>query len=179
MKEIIRKKIQFDDTSVSGYDAYKNAGYIINDSSYFLAIHLNNNIEYFQGKITDRSDLTLNIIKDYSIKESFLITAIKNLLKQKRYLNLMYEFSHELIDSEEFNKELEVNESKYLINADFKIKDLEHLSALLKIIDEIDEEFNEEDLTEIFSIENSFVIKNFGNSKHTTCIEGSAKRIEK
>lgn len=158
------------DTSSNEFDSYKNAGFIVNSNSFLFAIERDNNIECIQGKVDHKVSTVFHIFQEFSEKEKIYVRAIKNLMKQRRYLNLMYEYSHQMINDEEFNKELDQNESKYLIVADEVLDKYSKVKTLAKVIDNIEEDLNEEDLTEIFSVENSFVftsylsIKNKGNS---------------
>ncbi|GEM_PF-4640571 len=158
------------DTSSNEIDSYKNAGFIVNKNSFLFAIERDNNIECIQGKVDNKISTVFHIFHEFSEKEKVYIRAIKNLIKQRRYLHLMYEYSHQMIDDEEFNNELENNESKYLIVADEVLDRVSKVKTLAKVIENIAEDLDEEDLTEIFSVENSFVFtsylsyKNKGNS---------------
>lgn len=120
--------------------------------SFVFAIQKQNHFNYIEGELNPFTENIFNILKENSEKEYFYIKAIENLLKQKEYLNLAYQMSHNLITDEEFNNELEQNEDKYLIKIDDNL-DVNRFKLLLKIISKIKYNFSDDDVFEIFSFE--------------------------
>ncbi len=149
----------YDETTLSDFDSFNNPEFIVEDTLFFLAIQKRSEVKCLSGKLNSSSKDFFHFITESYEKEKFYIKAIKNLLKQKRYLNLMYEFSHELISADEFNKELEENESQYLIDANESIGSISGFEAFLKVLENLKENLSEEDLTEMFSLEDPLTFK--------------------
>lgn len=162
MSDIIKSESEYfkGNTLDSNYETYQNSGYVLSDSSFLFALSKKDNIEIIQGKLNPTTETLFNIVKENYEKEKFYVIAIKNLLKQKKYSNLIYELTNNLINEEEFNFELSENEESYLIKVNNNLDSIEKVKTLLKVIQNINENFNEEDLMEIFSISDSFVYKN-------------------
>ena len=70
-------------------------------------------------------------------KEELMLQAMKNLYKEIGFKNLAYQLDTKQITEEEYDKELEENESKYVIDAPSRKASLEELSNMIKIIEEI------------------------------------------
>jgi hypothetical protein len=161
MNNIISDKEKFivKTTSDTNFETYQSSGYINSDSSFLFAVSKKNNVELIQGNLTPYADSLFSIFKDNFHKEKFYITAIKNLIKQKNYINLIYELTNELIDEEEFSEELTKNEDKYLIKIDNNLDNLDKIQSLINVLQNIDEDLAEEDLIELFSVKDSNVLK--------------------
>lgn len=136
--------------------------YIIeHDDSFFFAKSNYNKIsfnDYIENDFTEFID----IISKYSNRETLYVKAIKNLLKQKEYVNLMYQLSNELISNEEFNNELDQNEDKYLIKIDQDLN-LDNYKAIVEILENLKQDFTEDDVSEIFSLKTGFISKKLKN----------------
>ncbi|MGE0932488.1 hypothetical protein [Peijinzhouia sedimentorum] len=168
MNEFSNSDYLVDKTTHSDFNTYQNSGYIVNDSSFLFAISRNDQIDVIKGKVNRSTETLFSLLKDNYEREKYYITAIKNLLKQKNYINLIYELTNNLINEEEFNFELSENESKYLIKANEQLDSLHKIKTLINVLNNIDENLHEEDLIEIFSISDSFIFKNialFSKSK--------------
>ena len=148
-----------DQTNYSDYYTYQNSGYIVNDPSFLFAISKNNQVDVVHGKLNNSTEALFSLLKENYDKERFYVTAIKNLIKQKRYLNLIYELTNNIIDEDEFDDELTKNESNYLIKANENIDSSDKIRNLLNILKSLDEDLSEDDLVEIFSISDSCVFK--------------------
>lgn|SRR5690606_7335476 len=157
----------FEDSTYSESDIFSNSEFILEDASFFVAIHQSNHVNCYHGKLNHSSTSFFHLLTENYEKERFYVKAIKNLLKQKRYLNLMYEYSHELISEQEFNKELEENESNYLIEANERLDSLNAFSSLVKVLGNIGESLSEEDLTEMFSLEDPLTFKKLEMYHHS------------
>lgn len=144
-----------------------NSDYIPATDSFVFAIQKQKSVSFIQGDLNPFTENIFYILKENSEKENLYIRAIENLLKQKEYLNLAYQMSHNLISNEEFHDELENNEDKYLIRVDDTF-DINRFKLLLKIIDKIKYDFSDDDVSEIFSIEanNISAYLNLNNKKH-------------
>lgn len=146
-------------TIYSDYNSYQNSGYIVNDSSFLFAINKKDQINIIHGKLNNSTETLFSLLKENYDKEKFYVTAIKNLIKQKKYLNLIYELTNNMIDEEEFNNELTNNESNYLIKANEQLNSFNKVRNLLNVINNINEDLSEEDLVEVFSISDPYVFK--------------------
>ena len=149
---------------------FRDKGYIVSESTFIFATSKKDELSVIHGELNKTSETIFDIIKNNYEKEKIYITAINNLLKQKKYLNLAYELSNDFITEEEFNEELEFNESQYLIKADDKLTNYNKIENLLNIINKINYDFQEDDLMEIFSISNTLIfnhkqINNFSDDK--------------
>lgn len=167
MSDIIKSESEslYKESVDSNYETYRNSGYLVSDSSFLFAVNKRNTIEIIHGKLNQTSETLFSLVKDNYEKEKLYITAIKNLLKQKKYSNLIYELTNKLIDENEFSTELSENEDLYLIKVNDNLDSIEKIKTLITVIQNIDTDFNEEDLMEIFSINDSFVLKNL-NIQH-------------
>lgn len=126
--------------------------YELPQDSFVFAVQKNEDIHLVQGEGNNFTKAFFEIMQENENKEFFYLKAIKNLLKQKEYLNLLYQVSNDLITDEEFNDELENNEDKYLINID-NILDSTNFKVVSKILDKIGDNFTDDDISEIFSLE--------------------------
>jgi hypothetical protein len=97
-------------------------------------------------------DFFFNQVNDYQKREHFYVTAIRNLLKQRNFLSLINQYDNNLIDDNFFSSELDENSSKYIIEVN-EILDIEKIQTLSKIIDKLDIDLIESDLSEIFSVD--------------------------
>lgn len=158
--KLINNQYSLKESSFSDLDTYQNSGYLLQDSSFLFAVNNRDTINVIEGKLDNTTEMLFNLLKDNHEREKIYVTAIKNLIKQKNYLNLIYELSNDLIDEEEFNDELENNESQYLINVAQNLNSTNKLKNLINVLNNIDENFNEEDLMEVFSISDAFIFKN-------------------
>lgn len=93
-----------------------------------------------------------NQVSGYQQREFFYIKAINNLLKQRNFLSLVNQYDNNLIDDEYFSNELEENQQKYVIEVDEKL-DFEKIRILSSIIEKLNAELHESDLSELFSID--------------------------
>jgi hypothetical protein len=134
------------------FESNFNSEYVPMSDSFVFAIQKQKNISIIQGELNPFIENFFYILKENFEKENLYIKAIENLLKQKEYLNLVYQASHDLISNEEFNEELENNEDKYLIKIEDDI-DKKRLRLVLKILEKIKYNFSDDDISEIFSIE--------------------------
>ncbi len=161
MNNLISEKDKYivKSSSDTYFETYQSSGYINSDSSFLFAINKKNNIELVQGKLTPSTESLFAIFKDNFEKEKFYVTAIKNLIKQKNYINLIYELTNELIDEEEFNNELSNNEDKYLIKINNNLDSIGKVHSLINVLQQINEDLGEEDLMELFSVPDSFIVK--------------------
>lgn len=167
MSKLINNEYLVKESTYSDFDTYQNSGYLLKDSSFLFAVNNSNKINFIQGSINNTTETLFNLLKENNEREKIYVTAIKNLIKQKKYVNLIYELTNELIDEDEFNFELNENESQYLIKATQKLDSNSKVENLFSVLNRIDENFNEEDLMEVFSISDAFVLKNiiFNNTE--------------
>lgn len=100
----------------------------------------------------------IDVISNYANKETFYLKAIKNLIKQKEYINLMYQLSNDLITDEEFSEELDKNENKYLIKIDQELT-IKNYKSIVEILYKLKEDFTEDDVAEVFSLKTRFICK--------------------
>ena len=84
-------------------------------------------------------------------KEKLYIKAVNNLRKQKNYLQLIIELESEMITEEEFEEELNANEKRYLIEIEDKEDNLD-LEQIFDIVQNVEGEITESDISELFSI---------------------------
>ncbi|MGY5846009.1 hypothetical protein ACW6QP_01205 [Salegentibacter sp. HM20] len=145
--------------STNEYLELDDSDYLIeeDESFFFTRYHIHGS--YINENLSN--DLT-DLILDFSNKETFYIKAIKNLIKQKEYINLMYQLSNDLISNEEFSEELDRNESKYLIKIDQELN-INNYKAIVGILNKLKEDFTEDDVSEVFSLKTRFtnrVLKN-------------------
>jgi len=125
--------------------------YELPQDSFVFAIQKSHHINIIQGDLNGFSENIFDILQENNNKEKFYIKAIKNLLKQKEYINLLYQVSNELISDEEFSNELTENEDKYLINIENSL-DRTNFKVISGIIDNIGNNFTDDDVSEIFSL---------------------------
>ncbi len=136
-------------SSLSKYTfSFESKKYFPENNSCIFAKQYNNVISILQGQAVNYLQ---NILKDYKEKERLYIKAINNLIKQKEYLNLLYQVSNQLITEEEFSQELEENENKYLIHVNEKL-DVKKLELLSEIISNLEEDLSDDDISEIFAV---------------------------
>ena len=171
MSKLINNEYLLKESTYSDFDTNQNTGYLQKDSSFLFAVNNSNKINVIQGSINNTTETLFNLLKENNEREKIYITAIKNLIKQKKYVNLIYELTNDLIDEDEFNFELNENESQYLIKATQKLDSNSKVENLFSVLNRIDENFNEEDLMEVFSITDAFVLKNiiFNNTEKNNC----------
>jgi hypothetical protein len=131
--------------------SFDNEEYIPANDSFLFAIKTQSKLNILQGEVNHYTENVFQILQENQEKEFFYIKAIKNLIKQKEYLNLLYQVSNELITEEEFSFELDQNEEKYLIDISEKLT-TKKLKLLSNIIDNLNEKLSEDDVSELFSI---------------------------
>ncbi|KXH85822.1 hypothetical protein [Chryseobacterium kwangjuense] len=163
MSDNIDFELKINETHFSSYDSYINCGYLCsNDLSLTSRTSLNIKINFTKA---DFHIPIYEMARNYYEKEQVYITAIRNLLKQKRYLSLVYELSNDYISEDEFNEELENNEDNYLIKVNNRLDSINKVNNLISVINKIDVSFEEEDLLEIFSISGSLMYKSLLSHK--------------
>lgn len=87
-----------------------------------------------------------------STKEQLYITAIQNLQKQVRYLQLSYTLQSGTISEEEFEQEIESNPDKYTVEVKL-LDDQSILPVLNEVILQIGNDLSVDEVMEIFSID--------------------------
>lgn len=113
---------------------------------------LYNNCENEENDFNYSFNFFFNQVSDYQQREFFYIKAINNLLKQRNFLSLVNQYDNNLIDDEYFSTELEENQQKYVIEVNEKL-DFEKIRILSSIIEKLNAELHESDLSELFSID--------------------------
>lgn len=113
-------------------------------------------------KIKDMA-YTLNNINTTSIKENFYITAIRNLIKKAQFLQLVNQLSEKGITEEDFEKELEFNSSKYIIETNYLSNNTD-IFILSEIVESIGSELSVDDVAEMFSFEFNSLNKSLKNA---------------
>jgi hypothetical protein len=109
---------------------------------------------FFISKNPEMNQLT---ILPYSLykqgrKEDLFLTAIRNLRKKINFISLNNEYQNGDISEDEFEKELEVNQHKYVVNVS-ALKDKIDLEILQEIIPKIDDDITIDEAAEVFSID--------------------------
>ena len=125
---------------------------ISSEDSFVFVTKKNNQFEFLCGELTSNIENAYGIILSSLHKEIFYVKAIKNLIKQKEYINLLYQHRSNLITDEEFSIELDNNESKYLIDVDQDLK-MENIGVIFDIYKKLDIDLTDDELSEIFSID--------------------------
>ncbi|MDR6302184.1 hypothetical protein [Mesonia maritima] len=138
--------------------SFDSDDYISPSDSFVFAIQSKDEINIVHGQVNDYTENIFHILQENHEKETFYIKAIKNLIKQKEYLNLLYQVSNEFISEEEFNLELDKNEEKYLININEKLTSRK-LKLLSNIIDNLEEPLSEDEVSEMFSVRTNRIEK--------------------
>lgn len=128
----------------------------INISKYFESYETNISISpkwnvEDDNLINSNYELFFSEVNDQHQKEYFYLKAIKNLIKQRDFLTLINQYDNSLINDEEFSLEIENHSEKYSINVDETLN-LENIKILSNIIEKLNIELHESDITEIFSI---------------------------
>jgi hypothetical protein len=85
-------------------------------------------------------------------RESLYITAIRNLRKKIRFMNLNFDYQNDFITEDEFQKELNEHQDKYFINVSL-LSDKFELDCITKIVNNIDDDLTIDDIADIFSID--------------------------
>ena len=85
-------------------------------------------------------------------KEFYYITAITNLIKKTEFLQLLIQLEEKSITEEEYEKEIEDNPSKYIIDTDY-LKSQDDLTLISEIVNKIGVSMRTDDVAEIFSLE--------------------------
>lgn len=121
--------------------------------SFLIATTENNKINCVQGVLTPRFRNWFSSFSIHESKEELYLTALDNLLKKVDYLHLTLQLDQNLIDEEEFDKELEENEDKYLIkiNHDFNSVDLQLIMSITSKLK--NRKFSSDEISEIFSVD--------------------------
>jgi len=152
----------FFEKTTQGFTDILDDKYVESDDSMFFSIGINQKFDFFDKLNNQHSENIFELIQEITTKEAFYIKAINNLLRQKEYINLMYQFQTKQISSDEFSDELNTNENKYLIKIDQKLS-IDNYKVISEIIKKIDFGFSEDDISEVFSIRtqciNQFLIE--------------------
>ncbi len=85
-------------------------------------------------------------------KENLYVTAIVNLIKKTEFLQLLIQLSEKSITEAEYDKEIEENPSKYIIETDY-LNSLDDLSIIGEIVRKIGLSMQTDEVAEMFSIE--------------------------
>jgi hypothetical protein len=133
-------------------------------NSFVFAIRKSHSFEWIEGEINEYTQDIFEILAENSDKELIYIRAIKNLLKQKEFLNLQYLYSNEMITDDEFSQELDENEDKYLIHVDNDLNN-KSFDVLCKVLKKINLNFTDDDLSEIFSVRTHNIINLINTTK--------------
>jgi len=143
----------------TSYDSQHSAGeYKLPENSFVFAIQQKQEINFIQGELSNFTENIFDVLQENSSKEIFYVKAIKNILKQKEYINLLYQVSNDLITEEDFNTELDKNEEKYLINVDNEL-DNSNYKVIANVISKIGNNFTDDDILEIFSLSTNNIDK--------------------
>lgn len=86
-----------------------------------------------------------------SRKENLYLEAIRNMVKQKEFLSLMYQLSTDQLTEEEVNEELDSNSSKYLITVR-EPKSADELTSVTEICFRLNLNLSTDDISEMFGI---------------------------
>lgn len=132
---------------------YKSTGSNSESGSFFISATENNRLSCIQGVLTPKIKTWFSSFNDHDIKEELYVTALDNLLKKVDYLHLTMQLDQNLIDEDEFDKELDENEDKYLIkiNSDFNNLDLDLVISIVSKLKNRD--FTSDEISELFSID--------------------------
>lgn len=97
---------------------------------------------------------------DANEREEFYLLAIRNLLKSKAFLGLSLQLAEGDISDDEFDKEIENNPEKYVIevSSNFDTKDVKHV---IHIMNSINEDMSVSDVAELFSMDVSKFVSVF------------------
>lgn len=126
------------------------------ESMHFLKCELDDDVN------TYNYNFFFHQFNDSEQREYFYLKAIRNLVKQRDFLFLTNQFDNNLIDEEMFSKEIEENQHKYTIDVNENL-DIEKIRVLSSIIEKLNIELHDSDMSEIFSINtfgNHLIIKN-------------------
>jgi hypothetical protein len=89
---------------------------------------------------------------EFKTKKEFLyLTAIDNLLKKTDFLQLTMQLDNDLISNEEFEEELDKNESRYLIKTNQEFDSYDFI-IVRQILSDLNRNFTHTDASELFSI---------------------------
>ncbi|QHS63254.1 hypothetical protein [Chitinophaga agri] len=96
---------------------------------------------------------TLEIEKSINaLKHVYAITAIKNLLKKNHFLQLNLDYSNKLINEEEFEREIDDNPDRFIIEMTSNDSVLD-LYVISELIEKIGNQFTIDEVSELFSID--------------------------
>lgn len=102
------------------------------------------------------------VVNHYSLflnkKEEYCIKAIKNLMKKNNFLELSLELSENQISVDEFEKEIENNPNKFVIDINY-IKDSLDLRVINEIVKKLETELSIDEVAEIFSLDSNDIEK--------------------
>lgn len=118
---------------------------------YMLAILQNGNIQSLSGHLYSGITTMYELLNHKEKKESFYILAVDNLMKKNDFLQLSIQLDQQLITEEEFEKELEENESKYLIKMNNNCNKVDFEIAL-DILPKLNRTFTADEVSELFAI---------------------------
>jgi len=144
------------------------------DSSLFnsplveMELNPNDNIIYFKG-ITTQSTFEkmiegLSNIESINMKKDLLITAYKNRTIQNNYLHLYIKLLESEITEDSFEKVINDQSEKYIIDIN-KIPTVTQLDVLSSLLIELNEDFDTDDVSELFSFDLSNAIEDINSSK--------------
>ncbi len=137
-------------TSVN-YFGVGSAGMNTYADQYMLAILQNGNIKSLSGYLHTGITTIYELLHRNEKKESFYLLAVDNLIKKNDFLQLSVQLDQQLITEEEFEKELEANEPKYLIKMDNNCNKVDFEIAL-EILPKLNRTFAADEVSELFSI---------------------------
>lgn len=133
------------------YHGEINEGMNTYPDQYILAILQNGNIKSLSGFLQTGITTIYDLLNYKEKKESFYLLAVDNLMKKNDFLQLSIQLDQQLISEEEFEKELEINESKYLIKMNNYCNKVDFEIAL-EILPKLGRAFTADEVSELFSI---------------------------
>lgn len=132
---------------------YRPIGSNSESGSFFISATENNRLSCIQGVLTPKIRTWFSTFNNHETKEELYITALDNLLKKVDYLHLTMQLDQSLIDEDEFDKELEENEDKYLIKINSNFNNLD-LDLVISIVTKLkNRDFSSDEISELFSID--------------------------
>lgn len=105
---------------------------------------------YFAGVSKDSSFIQTLIGSDYQEAIDLLIKAVNNRTVERDYFHLYSQLLDDEISEEDFDKELEEHEDKYVLDGT-EIPTVEKLKLALKLCSQIHDVKTSEDLSSLFS----------------------------
>jgi hypothetical protein len=118
---------------------------VFRDSQNKIEVDVTKAMTHFFNSIGTR----YNYNKSY---QKYCITAINNLIKKNEFLQLKLQVSEKILDQEEFDKELQENEEKYLIKL-IPLECQDDIFVINDIVKNINGELDVDEVGELFSID--------------------------